>query len=269
MPGSELPQTTSCGPKTDGRFRSGHAPRNKSASHRPDLVGRRFGWVEVISPEIIWKGGLDRKGHLARFKYLKVRCTGCGTEKLISYDNLLKNKTAGCQSCSQPRTAPRWLLARVTAMKSRCQNPNDPGYSNYGGRGIEFRFPTVVAGARYIRDSLGIHRDKELDRIDNDGHYEPGNLRWATRAQNTRNQRRARLSADDMLWAMTDSPYSLVTTRRMIAEGMSRQDVLESARLAVKEKRKNWRTIEARLALLAPTTSCSQGPTAGLPSQGA
>ena len=84
-------------------------------------------------------------------------------------------------------------------MKSRCSNPNNVGYSYYGGRGI-----SVCQG---WRDSFEVFRDwanengytqeLELDRRNPDGNYEPGNCRWGTRAQqmqNTRKRRNAKTS---------------------------------------------------------------------------
>jgi len=62
--------------------------------------------------------------------------------------------------------------------KDRCNNPNDKSYSDYGGRGIEFRFNSFEEFFTYMgkRPSLKY----SLDRINNDGHYEKGNVKWAT-----------------------------------------------------------------------------------------
>ena len=77
------------------------------------------------------------------------------------------------------------------AVKQRCNNPNSLGYSNYGGRGIGFGFPSVRAFAEWVMDNLGAKPSTthSLDRIDNNRGYEPGNLRWATRAEQARNKR--------------------------------------------------------------------------------
>lgn len=80
-------------------------------------------------------------------------------------------------------------------MKRRCSSPRDPNWPNYGGRGIEFRFDSVITGALWIVENLGLPEDPEavqLDRINNDGHYEPGNIRWASIALNQVNKRRVR-----------------------------------------------------------------------------
>lgn len=83
------------------------------------------------------------------------------------------------------------LLNKASNIKQRCTNPNAIGFSNYGGRGIEFRFDNPSSFARWILDSLGPQpEDKQsLDRIDNNAHYEKGNLRWADYSEQARNKR--------------------------------------------------------------------------------
>lgn len=89
-----------------------------------------------------------------------------------------------------PINVRRYIDAAKNAMY-RCHSPRSKNWPNYGGRGIEFRFPSLEEFARYI--SLLPHSTsygRSIDRIDNDGHYEPGNLRWATRKQQAANSRR-------------------------------------------------------------------------------
>lgn len=74
-------------------------------------------------------------------------------------------------------------------MRKRCKNPNDKSYKHYGGRGITCdAFPTF----RHLIDAIGPRTsvDQELDRINSNGHYEPGNVRWATRSEQERNKRK-------------------------------------------------------------------------------
>jgi hypothetical protein len=71
--------------------------------------------------------------------------------------------------------------------KNRCQNPNNTAYYNYGGRGIEFRFNSFedfLAEVGYRPSSK-----HSLDRSENNGHYEVGNVKWATKQEQARNRR--------------------------------------------------------------------------------
>lgn len=77
-----------------------------------------------------------------------------------------------------------------TAMKQRCLNPNEKTYPQYGGRGITVYqdwIESFVAWYLYIGQRPS---DKHsLERIDNDGNYEPGNIRWATKDIQQHNRR--------------------------------------------------------------------------------
>jgi hypothetical protein len=70
----------------------------------------------------------------------------------------------------------------------RCTNPRATGYKNYGGRGIEFRFCSFEEFFAEAGPKPSVHHT--LDRKDNDGHYEPGNVRWATEKEQNNNRRR-------------------------------------------------------------------------------
>ena len=103
---------------------------------------------------------------------------------------MMQGKTRGCQSCSQRRAVPLWLDRRFTAAKQRCENPADAHYKDYGARGIRFEFPSVTDACLYMIEMNGLpDRKLEIDRIDNDGNYALGNLRWATRSEQNANKR--------------------------------------------------------------------------------
>jgi hypothetical protein len=73
--------------------------------------------------------------------------------------------------------------------KERCTNPNLKNWEDYGGRGIEFKFSSF----EQFFAELGMKpKGMTLDRKDNNGNYEPGNVRWATWEQQRENQRKQR-----------------------------------------------------------------------------
>lgn len=84
-----------------------------------------------------------------------------------------------------------WPEYRVwVGMRERCKNPKDASYHTYGGRGIAVCQRWNASFLLFIED-MGRRPSPQhqLDRIDNDGHYEPGNVRWVLPAENMRNTR--------------------------------------------------------------------------------
>lgn len=86
-------------------------------------------------------------------------------------------------------------------MRHRCGNPRHPNYKHYGGRGIVVCAEWELSFAAFIRD-VGLRPSPQhsIDRIDNNGNYEPGNVRWATATEQIRNSRRAKLTVLDVTW---------------------------------------------------------------------
>jgi hypothetical protein len=77
-------------------------------------------------------------------------------------------------------------------MIQRCTNPRDLQFRNYGGRGIRVCEAWRLDFVAFLRDMGARPPGTSLDRIDNEGNYEPGNCRWATRQEQQANKRNTR-----------------------------------------------------------------------------
>lgn len=86
------------------------------------------------------------------------------------------------------------LHARWMAMIARCENPKHRGYHNYGGRGIKVCKRWRESFTAFFAD-MGHppFTDYQIDRIDNDKDYEPGNCRWVSNKTNSRNRKNVRM----------------------------------------------------------------------------
>lgn len=150
---------------------------------RVDLNGQRFGRLLVLD----WVGP-------------KWRCVcDCGAECLVIGYNLAHGETSSC-GCLRRETAKitgntflKVHGGRYTAeykvwqgMRQRCLNSNHPFYARYGGRGIKI-CATWESFEQFRVDMGQRPRGLKLERINNDGNYEPGNCRWATQSEQLRN----------------------------------------------------------------------------------
>lgn len=161
-----------------------------------DLIGRTFGRLTVIA--------------LAPMRpnwnhFVKCRCS-CGTEKEIRVVYLRSGHTASCGCLSQesriarrpnlkhggcPKAKATTEYAAWHSMKDRCRNPKNRKWRLYGGRGIAVCEKWSNSFEAFLAD-VGLKPDPKfsLDRIDTNGNYEPGNVRWADIYTQNRNRRK-------------------------------------------------------------------------------
>ena len=158
-----------------------------TASKKPvDLSGQRFGRLVAVKAIgrasdgcAMWLCNCDC-GRTAIVHGSRLRCgktTSCGCKVHGAHTH---GQTVNC--VTMPRLYRIWV-----GMKQRCLNPNRPKWHRYGGRGIKVceAWRNDYMSFRNWALNNGYQEDLTIDRIDNDGDYEPDNCRWVTVSENS------------------------------------------------------------------------------------
>lgn len=153
-----------------------------------DLTGQRFGSIAVIGEDTCGQGKDKEK----RVRWI-CQCD-CGKVWSVRGSNLRQGNTRSCGCLNNKQKLKHGLINTPEyytwkSMIQRCTNPKARAYNHYGGRGITVCDSWMVFENFYKDMGVRPSEQHTLDRIDNSKGYEPGNCRWATRLQQSRNTR--------------------------------------------------------------------------------
>lgn len=182
-----------------------------------DLLNKKYGrWL------VVGRGDSDKYGR-ARWKCV---CE-CGTERVVSSSSLVSGVSSSCGCLNKEiiskhhKTHGKTKTAEYSSwasMRSRCTNKSNKKYYRYGGRGISVCAEWDDFSVFLSDMGLKPTNKHTIDRIDNDGHYNAENCRWATPTEQARNRSTTKITEE----------IALKVRRHLIDGVMSQVDIAKA-----------------------------------------
>ena len=147
--------------------------------------------MEFIRDLGLRESNIIRNGKPRKFTWALYKCRFCdNTVERIKGKMKVAPKSCGCLSGEKHGQHKTKLYEIWKRMKERCNNPNNPKYSYYGGKGVKVctEWANSFLNFKNWSDENGyIESNTSIDRRNSNGNYEPSNCRWTTRCVQSRN----------------------------------------------------------------------------------
>lgn len=195
-----------------------------------DYIGRKFNRLTIlkeVEPSVYGK---------VKTRNVLCRCD-CGVEKIIDFSSILHGRSSSCGCYGRQWSkehATKHGLGMISTrvkrpeyttwlrMKSRCNNPNNPDYKHYGGRGISISPEWLTSFENFINDmGWKPFKGASIERIDVNGNYCKENCKWVSmRDQHINTRRTIRVDYDGKLYCLTELCKKLNISYDMIRHRM-------------------------------------------------